>query len=378
MQALVLSASGDLTLADGAMPAAAPGECLLRVRLAGICNTDLELRRGYRAFAGIPGHEFVADVVTGPAELQGRRVVGDINVGCGRCARCRAGLQHHCAQRTVLGIQGRPGCFAEYCCLPAANLISVPEALPDDAAVFAEPLAAALEILEQVRIPHGAPVLVLGDGKLGLLCAQVLQVHGCRVRLRGRHAAKLALAQGWGVTTELADAAPSADVYPYVVEATGAPTGLQTALAATEPRGVLILKSTCAPDRLPQLDWSPVVVREITIVGSRCGPLAEAVRWLAAGMVDVASLIAGRRPLTRGVEAFDVAARPGTLKVLLDIGWRSGTPALQSRRPPLSRRMEDGCCSRPQPIGPGGYDTLNVLTSARRALGEWRHPGASG
>jgi threonine dehydrogenase-like Zn-dependent dehydrogenase len=321
MRALVIEGPGAVHLCDVPGPELTHGEAIIGTSLAGICNTDLELAKGYMGFTGTPGHEAVGKVVDGPSRLKGRRVVGEINAACGTCSSCLAGLGRHCSHRTVLGILKRPGVFAERFSLPVGNLVVVPDEVSDEEAVFAEPVAAAMEILEQVHLPPGERVLVLGDGKLGLLIAQVLLVHGCRVHVRGRHEKKLALARRWGAGTQHA-ADPSVEVearswYRFVVEATGSPRGFREALTSVKPRGTLILKSTYAPDQLPVLDSAKIVVDEITMVGSRCGRLAPALRLLAQGQLDVRSLIDHRKPFEQAEQAFELAGQPGVLKVLL-------------------------------------------------------------
>jgi threonine dehydrogenase-like Zn-dependent dehydrogenase len=295
-------------------PALADGMALVRVNVAGVCNTDLEITRGYMQFRGILGHEFVGVVENGPPNWRGARVVGEINFGCGRCDNCARGLARHCPTRRVMGILRADGAFAELVAVPLCNLHRVPDGIPDEAAVFAEPLAAAFEILEQVHVTAVTDCVVLGDGKLGLLAAQVLFQAGARVTVVGKHAHKLALLRQRGIAAvplqEWQGAA--ADL---VVEATGSAAGPAAALAATKPRGVLILKSTVAGPTT--LDLASVVINEVTVVGSRCGSFAPALRALAANSVDVLSLISARRPLTQAAEALQLAARPGTLKVLL-------------------------------------------------------------
>jgi threonine dehydrogenase-like Zn-dependent dehydrogenase len=299
-------------------PPPPPGEARVRVLRAGLCNTDLELVRGYYPYTGIPGHEFVGRVEKAPGaeRWQGRRVVGEINATCGACAACRAGRRSHCERRTVLGIKGRHGAFAECLTLPVANLHEVPENVPDDAAVFTEPLAAALEIQEQVRIGPGDRVVVVGNGKLGTLVAQTLALTGCTLQVVGRNPARLALLAARGIdaglTGDLADG--RADV---AVECTGNEEGLELARRAVRPRGTIVLKSTYRGRA--SLDISRVVVDEITLVGSRCGPFAPALALLAEGRVDVAPLVHARFPLTDAIAAFAEAARPGVLKVLLDV-----------------------------------------------------------
>ncbi len=310
---------GRLSLRRRPRPHGPPGFALLRVLAAGICNTDLELRRGYYGFRGTPGHEFVAEVVEAdtPA-LVGRRVVGEINLNCGRCEWCARGLGRHCPRRKVLGIVGHPGAMAEFVTLPEANLHTVPAAIPTEEAVFVEPLAAAGEILDQARIPREATVAVLGDGKLGLLIAQVLAAHGSRVHLFGRHREKLRIAEAAGVQAELAGARLPRAAYDRVVDATGSAEGLRAAVAMARPRGTVFLKST-VHDAV-KLDAAPVIVNEITLVGSRCGRFPPALRLLASGKVRVAGMISERLPLSRAPRAFRLAATRGALKVLLEAG----------------------------------------------------------
>jgi 2-desacetyl-2-hydroxyethyl bacteriochlorophyllide A dehydrogenase len=323
MKALIVGPPGTLDLQDISVPPLPAGECRVAVRLAGICRTDLELVKGYMDFMGVPGHEFVGTVVEGDERLRGRRVVGEINAACGQCSFCKAGLGRHCPERTVLGIFRRPGAFAETLTLPAENLLPVPDGVSDEDAVFVEPLAAALEIFEQLHVIPGTRMLVIGDGKLGLLIAQVCAHFGMRTTLFGRHEKKLALARRWGVE---AVAAPPADEtvsparrYPIVVECTGTPAALELALNHLAPRGTLVLKSTYAPSAPPSIDWARVVVDEITVLGSRCGQFAPALRLLAAGTLDVRCMIDHRKTLSEGLEAFDLAARKGALKVLVRV-----------------------------------------------------------
>jgi threonine dehydrogenase-like Zn-dependent dehydrogenase len=297
-------------------PQPPPGEALVRVLRAGVCNTDLELQRGYYPYRGVLGHEFVGVVEEGAAALAGRRVVGEINAVCHACAACRGGRPTHCARRTVLGIVGRDGAFAEYLALPAENLHPVPDSVPTDAATFTEPLAAALEIQEQVRIAAADRCLVVGDGKLGQLVAQTLALTGCELAVCGRHRRKLELLQARGIPT-LDEEAVVPGSRDLVVECTGHPEGFTTARRALRPRGTLVLKSTYAGALT--LDASALVVDEVTLVGSRCGPFAPALRLLAEKRVAVEPLIDARYPIDRGLEAFAHAARPGVLKVLLDL-----------------------------------------------------------
>lgn len=294
-------------------PRRKPGHALIRLLCAGICSTDLELQRGYYGFVGTPGHEFVGEVVDADTRtLVGRRVVGEINLDCGRCEWCRRGLGRHCPHRTVLGIVKHPGVFSEFFTLPERNLHVLPDSIPNERAVFAEPLAAACEILEQVRIPKGAPVAVLGDGKLGLLVAQVLQAHGAEVRLFGKHKEKMAIAEAVGVKTSLK---PSGQ-FDWVVEATGTAPGLMQAVGMTRPRGTLILKSTV--HGTVALDTAPIVVNEITLVGSRCGRFEPALKLLRTGKIRIDEMIAARMPLSEAARGFELAARKDVLKVLLE------------------------------------------------------------
>lgn len=308
-----------LSVADVPAPSR-EGEALVRVSLAGVCNTDLEIVRGYAGFEGTPGHEFVGVVESAPGatELVGRRVVGEINAGCGRCELCRAGDSRHCPARTVLGIVGRDGAFAEFLQLPAANLLPVPDEVPDERAVFCEPLAAACAITERVSIIEETRVAVIGDGKLGLLCAQALKVlTRARVTLVGKHQSKLDLARRRDIETLMADdlSASFDRAFDVTVEASGSPSGFATALRLLRPRGTLVLKSTF--HGTTELNAAPVVVDEISIVGSRCGRFAPALELLRRDAVDVGSLVHKEFPLSEGVRALERAAEPGVLKVLM-------------------------------------------------------------
>jgi threonine dehydrogenase-like Zn-dependent dehydrogenase len=317
MRAIVLHDKATLHH-DYPKPQLPPGEALIRVRQAGICNTDLELIKGYGSFRGVLGHEFVGQVEACPSAPRwvGRRVVGEINVACGLCATCRAGRPTHCPERTSLGIRGRDGAFADYLTLPPANLHAVPDRVSDEQAVFVEPLAAALEITDQVHLRPTDRVVVLGDGKLGLIIAQVLALTGCHLTVVGRHRAKLDLLAARGIDTRLAHEATWDDLADVVVEATGTPGGLAAARELLRPRGKLVLKSTYHGQL--QVDLSRVVVDEVELIGSRCGPFAPALRLLAQGMVDVAPLIQARYALDQGMLALERAAVKGTLKVLLE------------------------------------------------------------
>jgi threonine dehydrogenase-like Zn-dependent dehydrogenase len=292
------------------------GEALVRVTLSGICGTDLELARGYYPYTGVIGHEFVGEIVDAddPAWV-GERVVGEINAACGSCAMCRRGFPTHCEVRTVLGIVARDGAHAEYVRVPLANLHRVPDGVPDEAAVFTEPLAAALEILEQVHIRPGDRVLLVGAGRLGQLVGRVLALTGAHVRTLARYERQVELLALAGVE-HIAEGEVGERCWDVVVEATGSPSGLQTARTALRPRGILVLKSTYRGE--VTLDLAPFVVDEVTIVGSRCGPFAPALELLQRDAVDPVPLIEARYPLARAVEAMERAGRPGAMKVLLE------------------------------------------------------------
>lgn len=313
MRAVVFR-DGELVLTDRPKPEPQAGEALVRVGLAGVCNTDLEIVRGYLGFEGVLGHEFVGEVVGGEASWRGRRVVGEINFGCGQCRACARGMERHCPERRVLGIAGADGALAEYTVLPVRNLHAVPDQVPDDAAVFAEPLAAAFEILEQVVVTERTDTLVLGDGKLGLLVALVLARARARVRVVGKHAAHLELVRQHGIDAVELDAWDRGPA-DLVVEVTGRAGGLELAIAATRPRGTLVLKSTVAEP--VTADLAPLVIDEITLVGSRCGRFEPALAALADGSIDPRPLIEERFPLEQALAALERAAEPGTLKVLL-------------------------------------------------------------
>ncbi len=309
--------NGAITTRTLPLPPRPAGFALLRLLAAGICNTDLELQRGYYGFSGTPGHEFVAEVVEAdtPA-LTGKRVAGEINLACTHCEWCRKGLGRHCPNRTVLGIVRHPGAFSEFFTLPERNLHILPDSIPTSHAVFLEPLAAACEILDQVSIPAGQPIAVLGDGKLGLLIAMVLHAHGYRVHQFGRHAEKLVIAARSGVQTQLAPATLPTAVYDWVVDATGNPEGLRTAAAMTRPRGTVILKST-THGAVP-VDTAPIIVNELTLVGSRCGRFEAALPLLSNPLIRLDELIAARFPLAEAPKAFAHAAERGVLKVILE------------------------------------------------------------
>jgi len=314
MRAVVIE-NGAPRVVERPAPLAVGGDAVIRVTLAGICGTDLEIARGYLEFGGVPGHEFVGIVEAAPDRgWIGRRVVGEINVGCGACERCATGWARHCPERSVLGIVARDGAFAERVALPMANLHAVPDAIPDDAAVFTEPLAAAYEILEQVAIHPGDRALVLGDGRLGQLCAVVLARAGCSTVLEGRHPEKMARMSPFGLETVDAGA-PHRRRFDLVVEATGSPAGLRRALDTVRPRGTIVLKSTYHGK--VELELAGLVIDEVSVIGSRCGPFAPALEHLASDRAAIDGMITATFPLARAREAFARASEPDALKVLL-------------------------------------------------------------
>jgi threonine dehydrogenase-like Zn-dependent dehydrogenase len=307
--------NGKVLVRNQARPRRPAEFALIRLLYGGICNTDIELQRGYYGFRGTPGHEFVGEVVEADDQSWvGQRVVGEINLACGKCVWCARGLGRHCPTRTVLGIVKQPGAFREFLTLPERNLRRVPREISSEDAVFIEPLAAACEILDQVRIPRGAPVAVLGDGKLGLLASQVLHAHGAQVHQYGRHKEKLRIAEQAGVSVEIAKKLP-AGKYEFVVEATGSAEGLRQAVHMTQPRGTVIMKSTV--HGLVAIDSAPVIVNEITLVGSRCGRFEPALKLLKNRQVRVNAMISDVLPLKSAPRAFKEAAKSGVLKVLL-------------------------------------------------------------
>jgi threonine dehydrogenase-like Zn-dependent dehydrogenase len=295
-----------------------PGEeALVRVLLSGICNTDLEIARGYAGFKGTIGHEFVGVVEDAPENsMLGQRVVGEINAGCGQCDLCRQGDPRHCADRTVLGIVGRDGAHAEFLRLPLTNLLPVPDRVADEHAVFTEPLAAACAILESVAIEQSDRVAVIGDGKLGLLCAQAIALSGAAVLLIGKHSEKLRIAERRGIETATTKAAVKRKrEFDVVVEASGSASGFASALQLLRPRGVLVLKSTF--EGTAEFAQARLVVDEITIVGSRCGRFQPALDLLKKGAIDIDSLISEEYPLAKGVHAMERAGKKGVMKVFL-------------------------------------------------------------
>ncbi len=291
------------------------GEALIQVSHAGICSTDLEITRGYMGFTGVLGHEFVGTVVRGSRQWEGKRVVGEINCVCERCDLCRSGMSSHCQHRTVLGIAGRDGCFAEYTLLPERNLHEVPDTVADEEAVFVEPLAAAYQVIKQVAVEPRMRVAVLGSGRLGLLVAQVLAQTGCRLIVIGRNELTLRFCEKKGIQTAFAEEFVPRKDYDVVVECTGNPAGFALATQTVRPRGNIVLKSTYAGGA--SLDLAPIVVDEIRLVGSRCGPFPDAIAALARKDIDVSSMVSRTLPLTKGVESMEMAAQPQTIKVLL-------------------------------------------------------------
>jgi len=309
--------SGRVEIRRQPLPRIPQGFARIRLFAGGICSTDLELQRGYYGFAGTPGHEFVGEVTEAADKSWiGARVCGEINLACGHCAWCARGLGRHCPTRTVLGIVKHPGAFREFLTLPIHNLHRVPAKLATEHAVFVEPVAAACEILDQVTIAKGEHVAVLGDGKLGLLIAQVLQANGAAVHLFGRHKEKMRLVEAMGVTTEVAPKKMPVSAWNYVVDSTGSSEGLRTAISMVVPRGIVIMKSTV--HGLVKIDTAPAIVNEITLVGSRCGRFEAALPLLASGKVQVGGMISEEYPLDQAAKAFARAATKGVLKVLLE------------------------------------------------------------
>jgi len=299
-------------------PELKPNEALVRVKLAGICNTDIEITKGYMGFSGILGHEFVGvveEVNSKDKSLIGKRVVGEINAGCGTCEWCGKGLERHCPNRGTLGIWQKEGCMADYVNLPVKNLVLIPDGMTDEEATLVEPFAAAFEILEQLHIKPADKVAVLGDGKLGLLIGLALSTIPCDLLHIGRHQNKLDIVKNQKVQTSLAKDLKVEKNYDVVIDATGSVDGFETALAIVKPRGVLVLKSTVAGDK--PLNMAPIVIDEITILGSRCGQFAPAVDFLAKKFVDIKPLIAKTFDAKDAIEAFEYSRQKGVLKVLL-------------------------------------------------------------
>ncbi len=313
-----------LFVTDVPMPVLSENEALIKINLAGICSTDFELLKGYHKFAGIPGHEFTGVVHYAPdqPDLEGCRVVADINCGCGVCDICLTGDQRHCRNRNVLGIRGRDGVFAEFCVIPLANLHRVPDTIEDDEAVFAEPLAAALEIVRQVDVSKMSRVAVLGDGKMGLLCALVLQQFSSKTILIGRHPQKLIIAAQQGVHTICRSGDGSGEVlvaqtkdFDLVVEATGSPYGINEAVHLVRPKGTVVIKTTSFEKSV--IDFSPVVVNELNLIGSRCGDIAQALDFMTRKVIDLRPMVESVYPLDDFEKAFAHAGEKGSLKVLI-------------------------------------------------------------
>jgi len=320
LQALIFDGKQPRIESNMPEPNIPDGEALIRPTRMGVCSTDLEICKGYMGFKGVLGHEFVGVVerVIGSKgkSLVGKRVVGSINCVCGKCDMCKAGLSSHCRDRTVLGIAGRDGAFAEKFTLPVANLLPVPDDVDDDQAVFVEPLAAAFQILRQLTIEGRPYITVLGDGRLGLLCAQVMSQLNATVRCVGKHPEKLALCEKWGVKHRLLEDVGLRADQDIVVDCTGSADGLQCAMAMVRPRGKIVLKTTVAPGG-EALDLSPIVINEIELIGSRCGPFPDALSALIDRKVDVVSLISRRMKLSDGAEAMKVAQQKDVVKLLL-------------------------------------------------------------
>jgi threonine dehydrogenase-like Zn-dependent dehydrogenase len=314
MRAIVLGDQPHLET-DRAEPVPADGEVSVRVLCAGVCETDIQLIRGYMGFRGVLGHEFVGVAESGP--YAGRRVVGEINCACHRCPTCKAGYPTHCPNRTVLGILKHDGAFADRIAVPQANLHLVPDSLPNDVAVFTEPVAAAYQIPAQLAIGRQDRIIVLGDGRLGNLCAQVLARLSDRVLSVGKHQTKLALLRARGIETALLADVTDSRIADVVVDCTGSATGLPTALRLVRPRGTIVLKTTVAGSQ--ELAWAPFVIDEVTLVGSRCGPFDRALKGLEGGEVDVGPLVSDRFDLSNGLTGLARAQAPGVLKVLVDV-----------------------------------------------------------
>ncbi|NOS99753.1 MAG: alcohol dehydrogenase catalytic domain-containing protein [Phycisphaerales bacterium] len=301
-------------------PAPTNGDAVVRVHLAGICATDHHITRGYMGFRGIVGHECVGTVETGPHEWLGKRVVCEINCVCRQCAQCQSGLSNHCSRRTVMGIRGRDGCFADLVAVPIHNLHEAPNAITDEEAVFVEPLAAAMQVVKQVPIERRMNVAVVGSGRLGLLVAQVLATTGCRLEVIGRNPQSLLFCEKRGIRARLISDTPAKADRDLVVDCTGSPDGLAAAIGFVRPRGTIVLKSTHAEPSA--VDLAPIVVNEITVVGSRCGPFADAIHALARREVDVSSMVSRSYKIERWAEAFEASQQAGNIKVLLKINPR--------------------------------------------------------
>lgn len=322
MRAVTIQPDGAGPRLESSYPDPVPGEgeCLIRVSLAGICATDLHLIDGYMQFSGVLGHEMVGIVRDGSTQWKGKRVACEINCVCGSCVMCQSGLANHCTQRSVLGIAGRDGCFADYVAVPERNLHEIPDKLTDEEAVFIEPVAAACQVLAQCPIDSRMCVSVVGSGRLGLLVAQVLAETGCRLTVIGRNRAKLVRAEKKGVQAIHVDELVATADRDVVVDCSGSPQGLELAMSLVRPRGTIVLKSTHAGAGGANL--APVVVNEVTIVGSRCGPFGEAINALARQAVEVRSMISRTFSLDQALEALQAARDPSNLKILLKMGSR--------------------------------------------------------
>lgn len=324
MNALTFDGPDTLLRTDHPEPALVAGEAIIRPTRMGVCSTDIELAQGYMGFAGVLGHEFVGVVEkvadTANEDWVGQRVVGTINCVCGVCDQCRAGIREHCRDRTVLGIHNRDGCFAERFLLPTNNLLAVPDNVDDDHAVFAEPLAAALQVQRQITVINRPYITVLGDGRLGLLVAQVLSRLNATVRVVGKHPDKLKHCEKWGIKSRLLQDVGLRQDQDIVVDCTGSAQGFATAAQMVRPRGTIVLKTTVAPQAVQEtpIDLAPVVIHEINVIGSRCGPFDQALQTLSAGEVDVVSLISRRVRLADSAQALKTAKQPGVVKVLLE------------------------------------------------------------
>ena len=316
MRALVFDRELKYTT-DYPIPQPASNEALIRITYAGICNTDIEITGGYMGFKGIPGHEFVGIVEKcGRKNLIGKRVAGEINTGCGHCLYCRNKMQNHCPSRSVLGILNRDGVFAEYTILPVKNLHMIPDSISNEEAVFVEPLAAAYEILEQIDISSSDKVCVLGDGKLGLLVAQVIETTGSNLVAAGKHPEKLSILDKAGIKTRLSSDFKERE-FDIVIDCTGSPSGMETALRIVKPRGKIVLKTTIA--KTSRIDLNQIVINEINLIGSRCGPFPAAIKAIGSGEIDLYPLISKVFSLKEGIKAFQYASKKNALKVILKV-----------------------------------------------------------
>lgn len=308
---------GRITLADIPIPEAKKGEALVKVKKAGICRTDLEIIKGYMNFKGILGHEFMGVVEKSASNVfHGKRVVGEINIGCDQCSWCITNLSRHCPHRKVLGISGKDGVFAEYVTLPEKNLHLLPDSVSDEDGVFVEPLAAALEIEEQIQIKPEDSVAIIGDGRLGQLVAQLMRLRGCPLLVIGKHKDKLRLLQVLGITTILTKEKIK-EKFEVIIECSGSIEGLKLALKLIKPRGRIVLKSTI--NQPYRLDLTEAVINEVRLIGSRCGPFPPAINLLARGLIKVQSLISARFSLTQGLDALEFARQKKGIKIILSM-----------------------------------------------------------